>query len=77
MPTQPVLPSTLSKTESEEVIRFAVFIPKAVFRNFEVYCLAKTERKQQVLLAALIEYLRNRGMEPEHTPLVNYSYPSQ
>jgi hypothetical protein len=65
------------QASSEGTTRFAVFVPNTVFRNLEVYSIANTVRKQQVVIDALCEYLRNRGMEPEYTPLVKYSYASR
>lgn len=77
MSIQEVVCSDEPRADSKGNIRFAAFVPKTMFRNLEVYCLANNIRKNQVVLEALSDYLRARGMEPDSTPQVKYSYESQ
>lgn len=59
---------------SRQNVRFTLFIPEPVFRNFQLYCLTSNRRKQQVALTALMEYLTRNGMEPENIPKIDFSY---
>jgi hypothetical protein len=59
---------------SRQNVRFTLFIPEPVYRNFQLYCLTSNHRKQQVALTALMEYLSRNGMEPENIPEIKYSY---
>jgi hypothetical protein len=69
-------PADLAQNDSRssQTVRFTLFIPEPVFRNFQLYCLTSSRRKQQVALTALMEYLSRNGMEPENIPEIKYSY---
>ena len=62
------------KEASASIVRYTLFLPESIFLNLELHCLVNGLKKQELIRAVLVEYLRSKGMEPEKNPNIKYSY---
>lgn len=49
-------------------------IPEILDKNLKIYCVKTGTTKQEVLIAALRQYLQQNGMDPDKLPKVEVSY---
>lgn len=66
--------STESRITAGRKVRVTLVIPYELDRNVEAFSLKEGRLKTDVVTAALREYLRANGLQPEKSPKVSLSY---
>jgi hypothetical protein len=65
---------TVKSGIDNELVQTSINLPRLLSLNLALWCTQNRVSQDSVIIEAITEYLRNRGLQPEREPKVKFTY---